>query len=479
MRKWLLTLLFCVLAPLCAQAENRALLIGCDYFVTMEQTWPSAENNVRMLGDALMKDARGYSLIRSGAGTVNSADMLEEMILDTFGGAREGDMSVLYISTHGLYRDNQALLVLSDGAREDTVSAHRLKQCFEGILGTKVVLIDACNSGAFIGKGMNMGMVTQAFDRSGFYILTSAGGSEPSWYWRPADDGQASLRGGSYFADMLCCGISADAGYPADADADGTVTLAELYRFLLEYHAASTPQVYPQSPEELPLFVRADEPAPVTRAVTDVVFDTSVLRPGEEITFSFTVNTPSQLLYQLVYFKDGAWLFDSAQQIVDDESAGGRVSVGRKERTLTLDAQSMDSYGYVMLQLFTMDEDTLSLQCSHLLCAQDGELNPDLSVRTNALFSPARGQELTILISHAVPCSLSVSVVNQKGETVRRLCYDTPSRPQQLTPEGSALYWDGRLADGTPAPTGSYTVRVRAQVEDMRYTVDSAPVFLY
>ena len=44
----------------------------------------------------------------------------------------------------------------------------------------------------------------------------------------------------------------------------------------------------------------------------------------------------------------------------------------------------------------------------------------------------------------------------------------------QLKPEGSVFYWDGRLKDGSPAPSGVYRVRAQAHMNDAAVTVLSA-----
>ena len=46
----------------------------------------------------------------------------------------------------------------------------------------------------------------------------------------------------------------------------------------------------------------------------------------------------------------------------------------------------------------------------------------------------------------------------------------------QLDPEGTVLYWDGRLRDGTSADPGVYRVRAEAVMNDTAVTVLS-PAF--
>lgn len=68
---------------------------------------------------------------------------------------------------------------------------------------------------------------------------------------------------------------------------------------------------------------------------------------------------------------------------------------------------------------------------------------------------------------------LSVIIRDEAGETVRRLCVSSPTRPQGLTPEGSLLYWNGLLHDGTPAPAGRYQVVAVAGTGQERYEAET------
>ena len=116
-RLWLLLALGLALClPLRAGGESaspapeprnrlRALLIGCDHFLSQEDTWPAADNNLRMLGDTLLMDQRRYALIRSYSGSIASVDAFEEAVVSAFGSAGPYDISLLYISTHGIYDD--------------------------------------------------------------------------------------------------------------------------------------------------------------------------------------------------------------------------------------------------------------------------------------------------------------------------------------------------------------------------------------
>ena len=102
----------------------------------------------------------------------------------------------------------------------------------------KILILDACNSGAFIGKGEIRTEVCHSFIGPDYLVLTSAGAYEDSFLWH--DRGTA---GGSYFAQELCEGLRSGA---FDPDKDGIVTLSEACTGMLECHGASGARAYPE-----------------------------------------------------------------------------------------------------------------------------------------------------------------------------------------------------------------------------------------
>ena len=456
----------------------RALLVGCDHFITQPDTWPSADHNLQLLGDTLLRDSRRYALIRSYSDSISSVEAFQRAVENTFQGAGEEDISLLYISTHGLLEEEGpsavAALLLSDGYTEEKLEAAALQQILDRVPGRKVVILDACNSGAFIGKGLSGGAERAFFCGEQYKVLCSAGGSEASWYWQGAD---ASTGGASYFATVLADGLGDAGGHAADANVDGQVTLREIYDYLWDNYAVSTPQVYPQHDEDFVIYAYdAARTRPVRKAVTDITFEDTLLPAGRsQVKFSFTVQRQTELYYQVVYHQDGAWQFAQAQHFLDGEQADGTVLPGRKMRTLALDTTGEDAFGYAIIQLITMEDERPVLQGARLLCVQPEEGEVQLRVMTDAAFLPAAGQELCILAQHDVPCGLTVAIVNEEGRVVRRLAYDQPSRPQQLIPAASSFYWDGKTAAGDMAPPGRYTVRVRVRLGENTFLCESPP----
>ena len=458
--------------------RRRALLIGCDHFISQQDTWPAAENNLRLLSDVFFSDARPYALVRSLSGTIATVEAFEDAVMSAFQSSAENDTSLLYISTHGVFEagDGSAGLLLSDGQTESLLDAAALQRILDQVPGKKVVILDACNSGAIIGKGLSGGAAGRCLTGPDYKVLCSAGGSEASWYSQSPD---AAADGASYFTAALAFGFGADGGHAADRNDDGWITLSETYAYLMDQYAASTPQVYPELDGDEVLFAYdPDAPFQICKAVTDITFDDTLLTAGDtEVSFSFTVQRQIKLYYQIVYHRDGAWQFSQAQLISDNEQDDGSILPGRKMRVLSLNTKDSD-YGYAMIQLITLEAGVPVYQGARLLCVRPAAGEVHLEAETGSAFIPALGEEMPILIQHDVPCGLTVNILNEENRVVRRLAYEMPSRPQQLSPAASSFYWNGKTADGEYAPPGIYTVQVKTTINGTLYACQSAPFSL-
>lgn len=456
--------------------RERALLIGVDEFVSQPSAYPSSTNNVYAMQEMFQAAAEPLEKILVPDAPVTSVQQLTELIQRVFGGAEAGDVSYLYISTHGLYDPENGVepaLLLSDGQTENHLTPEELEAAFDGISGTKVLILDACNSGAFIGKGMTEWDEPPCFLGDDFKVITSSGAREESWYWSAGEDAKQEERQGAfYFTQALCDALSAGCGYPADQNHDGSITLKELYDYLLLNHAASTPQVYPQNDDDFVIF-RYDpsEPLPTglkRSPIMDVTFSDLVLdRDSREITIEYIAMRPVRVAYQLVYRREGRWEFENAQLIYDDSERfsafgdqEGAVSAGWKQRTLRLDELADDAYGYALVQLVSIDRGKLRVHAGRVLCVLPEEEPPAPTVEISGSFAPETGRELAVFVGHNSPCTLSVAILDEEGQVVERLCHRRSTRPMGLA--GTTLYWDGKQRDGSPAPAGTY--RVRAQI---------------
>lgn len=467
--------------------RERALLIGVDEFVSQPSAYPSSTNNVYAMQEMFQAAAEPLEKILVPDAPVTSVQQLTELIQRVFGGAEAGDVSYLYISTHGLYDPENGVepaLLLSDGQTENHLTPEELEAAFDGISGTKVLILDACNSGAFIGKGMTEWDEPPCFLGDDFKVITSSGAREESWYWSAGEDAKQEERQGAfYFTQALCDALSAGCGYPADQNHDGSITLKELYDYLLLNHAASTPQVYPQNDDDFVIF-RYDpsEPLPTgleRSPIMDVTFSDLVLdQDSREITIEYIAMRPVRVAYQLVYRREGRWEFENAQLIYDDSERfsafgdqEGAVSAGWKQRTLRLDELADDAYGYALVQLVSIDRGKLRVHAGRVLCVLPEEEPPAPTVEISGSFAPETGRELAVFVGHNSPCTLSVAILDEEGQVVERLCHRRSTRPMGLA--GTTLYWDGKQRDGSPAPAGTYRVRTQIHWKGQTLSVES------
>ena len=468
---------------------ERALLIGVDEFVSRPSAYPSSTNNIYAMQALFQSAARPLEALILPADPVCDADMLTDLIQSTFAGADEYDTSYLYISTHGEYdpeSGEEPRLLLSDGVVENGVTPAQLEAAFDGIGGMKVIIIDACNSGAFIGKGMSTQPDKVHFLGDDFKVLTSSGALEESWYWSSADGSEShGPQGAFYFTQALTQGLAAGGGYPADQNRDGSVTLSELANYLLLNHAASTPQVYPQDDDAVIFRYDPQEPLPtgLDRApVMDVAFSGTMLsREDRQISIEFIATRPVRIAYQIVYQKDGKWEFDNAQLIYDGAerftpfgSQPGGVSAGHKVRSINLGKLPGDSQGYVLVQLVSIDEGRLTVHAGRVICVPPASGDMTLTAAVEDTLDASTGGELSVFIGHDDPCTLSVAIVDENEKVIHRICHRQTTRPMQIEPAGSVFYWNGLLKDGSSAPPGTYRVRAQAHINDSTVTVLSS-----
>lgn len=462
--------------PLSARVEApeeagvlRALLVACDDFVTQPDTAPSSYNNLISLRRALLRDARGYRSIRVSLNQALDGEGFRALAAEAFSGAGPRDMSLVYLSTHGLQSgDGQDFVALmSDGTRECGLSGADIHRALRDIPGVKVLILDACFSGAAIGKGLDAPRVSSPFTGPDFKVLTSAGGDEPSFLWT---DGEGTVRGGSYFAQALTEGLNAFGGLAADANGDGAVTLAELHAHQLRAYGASTPQLYPEG-DATPLFVASHTDPGVPRPLTRLEFASRVLKEeGESLDFSYTLHEPSRLAYQLVYELDGAWRFGVPQNISEE----GVLPAGRRQVSLRILKGMEGLSGYLLLFIVAVDEDRAWPLSCVLLSVQTKRLDPALSLAAAPAFRPGAGEEASFVIRHTGAVSLTARIVDPEGRQVRALLRDETSRPMHLNREGSTLCWNGKTDAGEPASPGVYLLEVSATAGGLRYAAPPA-----
>ena len=469
---------------------NRALLVGCDRFLSQQETTPSSYNNVTRLADALADSTMALETLLTQPEGLSSTGDLAALVLDAFSAADEDDMSLFYLSTHGLWEEGMSsggvTFLLSDGSRETAVTALQLRSMFDQIQGKKVLIIDACHAGAIMVKGVNT-KLQNIFQGEDYIVLCSSGGAEKSWFWSGDINGER-LAGAGYFSGALLRGMSAQGGYAADDNRDGEITLNELKRYLLDHHGASTVRTYPEG-SDYPIFTYDPALHALSRRqslIENVSFESDVLTAEDPtLYFSYNVVSPVQVAYQLVYHRGGRWDFDNSSIIYDNNGSfsawpkpGVTLSLGLKERAITISRDETDSSGYVLVQVLTVQRGVPSVAASRVLCVPPDAGDPELAVSSPAFFAPEDGEELTVLVRHAIPCEITVTIENLEGKTIRRLISRQGTRPEQLAAMGSCFTWDGRDNNGDLAPEGFYRIHVKAYVNDEKYETISEPIIL-
>lgn len=183
----------------------------------------------------------------------SSEEDLISAIESAFSGASEDDVSLFYISCHGEMIGGEPILLLHDGT---PVAVRRLEQMLRGVKGRVIVLLDCCQSGAFIGSAaakVYAESAAQVFTDSAllsgkYLVMTSCGADEDSY--RISDTGENTEAAMStVFSRALCEGLGWDldndrsVSLRADGNRDGAVTFTELWLYTrrrVYYHLSGT-----------------------------------------------------------------------------------------------------------------------------------------------------------------------------------------------------------------------------------------------
>ncbi len=148
----------------------RALLIGEQQYVD-GRTRLGSVNTTQGITDMLLKcDFNGARYLTTIKMDVSKREALEA-IATTFRYTMDNDISLFYINCHGGVTGGVAWLQFHDGSR---ISAVELEHALRAIRGMVIVVIDCCNSGAFIGLSgepdtFNTGVI-RAFSHATPYI---------------------------------------------------------------------------------------------------------------------------------------------------------------------------------------------------------------------------------------------------------------------------------------------------------------------
>ena len=458
----LLTLL--TLLPASSLAGTRALLVACSSFLSQPELGNAVSGNLQMIGSALLGAQPRLASLSIEDGTIGTPQALDAAISDAFSGATEEDLSILYLCTHGVLSssdDQTAYLLLGDGQTESMLTGDQLYDMIAGIQGEKLLILDACYSGALIGRsafGDQEASAAPFLSDPSVHVLTSADGNESSWYF---DSESLSTGAVSYFASALSSGLGLYGAPEADLSGYGRVTLAEMHRYLNVAVPSSSSQLLSTAADAIAL--PTTRGAMLTRPLAGFSYGESLLTADDPtLEFSFTVTRETAIQYRVVDFVAGGWNWAEAKVFLD---GAGTLSPGRKTRELTLSDVAPQDSGYVMLQVFALAGDELILCSERLIGVQPAASDAQLLLACEPRFVPG-ARELPIGVRLGVPAELSVAVYDAEGALVRRLCAGQLTHP---TPDdGWHIAWDGRDSDGFPVPAGAYTVAAEAVVSGVR-----------
>lgn len=474
----LVCLLSC--APALAQGSTRALLVACSEFVSQVDLGKASSGNLHMIASALISAGISPHDLSIEDGTIGTESALDHAIKHSFSESCETDLSILYLCTHGILSsadDGEVYLLLGDGETETPVSAGQLYAMIQGIQGEKLLIIDACHSGALIGRGIpQVTFPSSPFSinqeaplylspflaDSSVHVLTSSSGSESSWYY---DSEHLASGAVSYFASAIASGLGLYGIPEADLNGDGSITLAELHHYLGTAVPSSTSQLLSSRAQSLSLPIA--QSSTLSRPLSGFSYGRSLLTANSPtLDFSFTVTRDTAVQYRLVEYLDGVWDWENAQTFMDEsENDSAQLTAGRRQRSLTLNLSPEES-GYLMLQVFSVANDSLILCSERLIAVQPIDSDSVLHIACDSTLNHSDRQEITIAISSGVPMEATVSILDSENRLVRRLAASQMTHP---APENTMLlYWDGLSESGQPVPSGQYTITAEARIGGVR-----------
>lgn len=453
------------------KGKRRALLMAYDVFAVRESMAPSATNNVAGMRGILESDSRGYDRIHEVINRYADFDSVKQQVNLAFSDSRPDDVNVIYLFSHGEIYENDGgtfRFVFSDGKEDWHCDIATLYRLFEDVKGTKILVLDACYGGAVINKGTRDIFTRTPFMRPDWFVFTAAGGEELTYTWSSAWDQTA---GGSYLMLALRQGLTEGGRYRADRNRDGKVTWQELLHYVRAHQGTSTAQAYPQTHDLVVLACAKKQAKPY--AVTDIEYDTFGISGQEQsFDFAYTQHEAASIAYQLVYERDGVWLFDAPQLERDIKEGEADKERGRMERQMRL-FEGSERYGYMIFSILKGEGEALYPLATTLIAKHDDALQ-HVRLEMPAQVNFNKGEELPVLLWHQRPCLLSVTVRNLMGDAAAHPVINEPSRPIGF--DGTALYLTGVDDDGILLPKGKYWLEILVQTGSRVQAVYS-PVF--
>ena len=237
--------------------------------------------------------------------------------------------------------ETRMALMLSDGETEDALTPGRLQGILDGIPGDKVLILDACHSGA----------VADAITAPEYTVLASCAAEEDSFFWFTDNAEEA---GTGYFTTALEGALRASYPEQIDPDGNGEITRTETLNRLASLYGAS--RVRGSSGERVLFFL--PEKRQTRERILGLAFDMPIREEDTLILpFHFEVTEETRLEYRIIPKRNGRWDFADYATTPDRERTGtvrGLLSPGTKDRKIRITASNLGAEGEALLQIISL-----------------------------------------------------------------------------------------------------------------------------
>ncbi|HPE68087.1 MAG TPA: caspase family protein [Thermotogota bacterium] len=229
---------------------HRALLLGVtDYSQTGSSNLNYTDDDANDMHTVLSHLDGDYE-VQKLIGTVTKPVVLQALA-NFAASSSAGDVLVFFYAGHGGYGSGESYMYLSDG---QTLGVAELRLALDAIAGERIVLIDACQSGAFTDltptagpaplearqhvQRFNQGVVetfsSGARTSSGYYVMTGASINRFSYEDAALQNGYMTFftADGIGHVGLLNPLAAFDYTYNADSNGDDRITLNELYQYV-------------------------------------------------------------------------------------------------------------------------------------------------------------------------------------------------------------------------------------------------------
>ena len=261
------------------EAIYRAYCVGVgDYMY-----FPDSYGNIDLTGPPYDVNRICYTLSKCRFGTSNTEfseiwfttdwsatkSNILQGIANVFSEADYNDVSYFYFSGHGSRLGNTSYICPADITSfvDSAISVDELEDALSIIPGIKVVFLDSCYSGGFIGKAIDttspskeklesfndgiinvfsQGQPKGLLTTNRYKVLTSCHYYQVCWEIQPEDGDPFGV-----FTMALCEGCGYSGNYPADSNMDTIVSLQEAYLYVKDwvfsYRISQDVQIYPNN----------------------------------------------------------------------------------------------------------------------------------------------------------------------------------------------------------------------------------------